>query len=133
MAIYLFSNPSDENDVIEVIMSVHDKHEYFNNGIKWNRIFTNPTASVSSISKIDPNSARQFADITGMKKGTVGDLQDLSKELSIKRESKEGKDVVKQKFYDNYAAQRKGKRHLNEKKEILKKELKNNSIFEIDI
>ena len=51
-------------------------------------------------------------------KGTYGDLQDYSKELSEKRKTmNNGVDPVQQKFFKDYSKQRKGAKHVNELKQ----------------
>lgn len=121
----------DERDgkVYDVVQGMNDTHEAFApDGFKLARIWTKPLASVDS--KLDPNDAKSFTKYTSTRAGTLGDLQDLSAELSQKRKDKDGVDVVKQNFYDNYAKKRSGRRHINEKKEKLKEIIKN-SPFEL--
>lgn len=92
MPIYLFEHP-ETKEVVEVFQKMDEPHDYEVNGIRYDRVFTIPTASVST--KYDPFNAKDFVEKTRNKKGTVGDLWDLSKELSMKREEKAGKDDVK--------------------------------------
>lgn len=125
MPIYLFSNPSNENEIIEVIMSVNDKHEYFKDGVKWDRVFTKPNASVDT--KWDANNPRDFVNKTANKKGTIGDIMDKSAELSEKREKQQGIDPIKEKAYSDYSKERGGKEHPDLRKKKLaevKKQLK---------
>lgn len=89
-------------------------------GKKWKRVFTKPNASIGT--KIDPYSASDFNKSLDGKKVTIGDMFDASKEASEKRAAKEGEDPIKKAYYDNYAKKRRGVRHVNEKKEIQKKE-----------
>lgn len=121
MPTYIFQNPDNENDIIEVIMSIFEKHEYFKNGIKWNRIFTVPNATTSSVSKLNPFDSKGFAELTKNKKGNYGNLLDLSKELSEKREKQMGKDPVKEQKFKEYSEKRNGKEHPLKKKERLDK------------
>ena len=75
-----------------------------------------PNASIDS--SIDPFNKQQYMDATHKKKGTMGDMMDLSAELSAKRSEKVGGlDPVKEKFYDNYAKERKGAQHPERIKE----------------
>lgn len=98
-------------------------------GIIWIRIVSldiNLGKGTSESTKVDPYSEKQFKDRFEGKKVTLGDMMDASKELSEKRAAKEGKDPVKQKFYDKYAEERKGTRHPKEVKEnfeVSKKEV----------
>tara|TARA_B100000959_G_C14651955_1_gene488717 strand:- start:422 stop:652 length:231 start_codon:yes stop_codon:yes gene_type:complete len=61
-------------------------------------------------SKIDPFSSKSFADVTRDKKMSVGDLWDMSAEMSEKREQKVGgKDPVLDKYEKKEIKKRKGK------------------------
>lgn len=121
MAIYIFQNPQNENDIIEIIMSVNDSHEFSKDGIKWNRIFTVPNASVSSSTNLNPNDSKAFVELTKNKKGSYGDLLDLSKELSQKREKQMGKDAIREQNFKEYSDKRNGKIHPIQRKEKLDK------------
>ena len=78
-------------------------------GVEWIRIFTVPQAATDT--NINPLDAKDFAEKTGKKKGTYGDLLDQSKEASEKRKQKIGIDPIKKEYWDNYAKIRNGKRH----------------------
>ncbi len=80
-------------------MSIFEKHNYEKDGIKWNRIFTVPNATISSSTNLNPHDSKAFVEMTKNKKGNYGDLLDLSKELSEKREKQMGKDSVKEKKF----------------------------------
>jgi hypothetical protein len=110
MPIYLYQNPKT-GKVKEIIQSVHDTHEYSEDGIKWDRIFTAP--ELNTFEKLGAEStARQFSELTGKQKGTMGDLWDRSKELSDKRKKLYGgSDPVKKKYYQDWSKKRKGKVH----------------------
>ena len=55
---------------------------------------------------------------TGKMTGTMGDVQDFSREMSEKRASMNGGvDPVKQQYYKNYSKERKGAKHPQELKE----------------
>lgn len=86
-------------------------------GETWTRVLHSPHLATNGLAPIDPYSQKAFRDKTGTKGDTLGALWDRSAELSARRAEKEGKDPVKQKYYDDYAKQKKGRRHLNEKKE----------------
>lgn len=119
MPIYLYSNPKDENEVEEVIQSVHDEHVYSKDGVKWTRVFTVPTASVDS--KWDENNPQDFVEKSKGKKGTIGNLMEKSAELSAKRKKRYGKDKFKEQFYSDYKKNHSGKDHPDVKKKKLKK------------
>lgn len=109
MPLYIYQNPKTQ-EVKEIVQSVHDKHEYSENGIKWNRVFTVPQVGIDS--KLDASSTeKDFVEKTKNKKGKVGDLWDRSRELSEKREKLYGKDPVKEKYFKDWSSKRKGKKH----------------------
>lgn len=111
--IYLYEHP-ETGETREVIQGMNDIHEYFEDGVKWNRVFTVPHASIDT--KIDPNSAADFVKKTGSKKGTFGDMMDLSAELSERRaEQHGGEDPVKRKLFDDYKKENKGKKHFHDR------------------
>lgn len=105
MPLYSFSNPQNPNETIDIFMSMNDKHEYIKDGIKWNRIFYKPQAAIDT--KINPLDCKDFMNKTREKHGTLGNIQDLSAELSQKREKIIGKDPIKEKYYENWQKKRK--------------------------
>jgi len=110
MPVYLYQNPKTKQ-IKEIIQSINDTHEYFENGIKWDRIFTVPELNTQDKLTAE-SSARQFSELTGKQKGTIGDLWDRSRELSDKRKKLYGgEDPVKKKYYDDWSKKRKGKIH----------------------
>ena len=113
MPIYIYKHP-DKEEYKEVVQKMNDKHEFFDSdGLEWKRVFTIPNASIDT--HIDANSQKQFIEKTASKKGTIGDIMDYSKELSMKRsESNGGIDPVKEKYYKNYSDKRSGAKHFDE-------------------
>jgi hypothetical protein len=99
MPLYLFQHPKTE-EIKEIFQGMNDLHEYSENGTKWLRIFTKPTASIDT--KINPNSANDFVNHTKNKNYSIGDMWDISSELSDKRAKVSGQDPVKQKVIDDY-------------------------------
>jgi hypothetical protein len=118
MPIYLFQDPRTEK-IVEVIQGMNEKHVFFDeDGVEYNRIYTIPSSSIDS--KIDPFSSKDFADKTRNKKGTVGDLLNMSKELSEKRGGDKSDPVLKN-YFSSYEKE-KGVRHSSQvKKEKLEK------------
>lgn len=116
MPIYIYKHPEKEK-YIEVIQSMKDDHVYFDeDGLEWKREWTNPQLNCES--NIDPFNNSDFIEKTGKMKGTVGDMQEYSKELSAKRASMNGGvDPVKQNYYKNYSKERGGAKHPNQQKE----------------
>jgi hypothetical protein len=113
MPIYIYKHPEKE-EYIEVIQSMNEEHIYLDeDGLEWKREWTNPQLNCES--NIDPFDNTAFVEKTGKMKGSYGDMLDLSKEMSEKRKSSHGGvDPVKEKYYDNYAKERKGARHPSE-------------------
>ena len=115
MPIYVYKHPYRE-EYREVFQGMNDEHVYEEEDVEWKRVFLSPNASIDN--SIDPFNKQQFMDATYNKKGTVGDMMDLSKEMSEKRAEKSGgKDPVKEKFYNKYAKERKGSQHPERIKE----------------
>ena len=112
MPTYIYKNPNT-NEIIELVQSVHDKHEYIDsNNIKWIRIFTAP--QVNAEGKLDINcDPKKFAEFTKNKKGTIGDLWDRSRELSEKRKKIYGEDPIKNKYKSEASKKRKNKKLLD--------------------
>jgi predicted nucleic acid-binding Zn ribbon protein len=115
MPIYLYTN-DQTGETKEILQSMKDKHEYFEDGVQWRRVYTIPTASIDT--KIDPFSSNEFIRKTN-KKGTMGEVMDLSAELSEKRAEKTGSgDPVKQKVFSDYE-KKVGKKHLLDKPKVI--------------
>ena len=79
---------------------MNDEHIYIDEkGIKWNRVWHKPNASIDA--KIDPFSEKDFVKQTGARKGTLGDMYDLSEAMSKERAAKNGGlDPQREKYYD---------------------------------
>lgn len=105
MPIYLFKNPNT-GKVVSVIQGMNEDHSYSENGIKYERVFTIPNASIDS--QIDPYSSNQFIEKTGKMKGTLGEIWDYSKEMSEKRSRVTGSDPIKEKAEAAYSKKRRG-------------------------
>ena len=108
MPIYLFQNP-DTGEVVQILQGMNDKHEYSENGVKFQRVFTVPNATIDD--NIDPDSAQAFIEKTGRMKGTMGEIWDYTKQLSEKREKMYGKDPVKERAETKYSKKRKGAKY----------------------
>lgn len=114
--IYLYQHPETE-EIKEILQGMNDPHVFEEDNIQWNRVYTVPRASIDT--KINPFSANEFVAKTGSKKGTVGEVMDLSAELSEKRaESTGGTDPVKQKLFNDYK-NKTGKKHLLDKPKVI--------------
>lgn len=122
MPTYIYCNPETE-EIREIVQTMSEDHVYFGEKdepkIKWNRVYSVPTASIDS--KIDPFNNAQFVDESSKKKGSVGDLWERSRELSEKRSKIIGEDPVKRKMFDQYSKERRGLKHpLDKPKKINK-------------
>jgi hypothetical protein len=115
MPTYIYKHPN-KDEYVEVIQRMNDKHEYFDEeGLEWKRVLTAPQVSAERIGTINPFDLNKATEITGRRKGTVGDLWDASKELSEKRKDKLGhEDPVKRKYFDDYQKKNKVK-HFHDK------------------
>ena len=112
MPVYFFEHP-ETGEVKEVQQRMKGEHVYQDeNGVQWNRVFTAPYTSIPI--GVNPHSAEDFVGRTKNLKGTtVGEMWDLSKELSEKRKQErgDGVDPVQNKYFKSYAKKRKGLKH----------------------
>lgn len=116
MPIYLYQN-EETGEVKEILQSMNEEHVYFENGLQWKRVYTVPSASIDT--NINPFSEKEFVEKTGTKRGTIGDVMDLSSELSQKRAELNGKeDPVKRKMFNDYE-KKTGKKHLSDKPKVI--------------
>lgn len=114
MPIYLFEHPKTKQ-IKEILQTMNEEHVYIDDkGIKWNRVFTKPQASIDT--QIDANSSKEFVAKTAKRGMTVGEMMDLSAELSDKRGGMTGKDEVRDKAEKAYK-EKTGKRHPHAKKQ----------------
>ena len=108
MGLYVYSNPNDPTEYVEVVQGMNDVHEYVDNGVKWVREYSVPMAAVDT--KFDCMSSRDFALKTRSKKDRLGDLWDRSKELSEKRAKTMGRDEVKEQYKKDWSSKRLGRK-----------------------
>ena len=92
---------------------MREAHVYEKDGVEWKRIFTVPNASIDT--QVDAFSKNKFIEKTGNMKGTVGDVLDMSADLSRIRSERTGEDPVKRKFFDDYK-NKVGQEHYHDKK-----------------
>jgi len=119
MPLFLFKN-SDTNEVREIFFKMNDDKVY--NGEdgteigKWSRRWTKPNASVNSLSNTNPFDTRAHVEKTGQMKGSLGDLFNISKEMSERRQDKiGGEDPVKRKFFEDYKQKNNGAKHFHDR------------------
>jgi hypothetical protein len=108
MPIYLFKNPNT-GEIVQKVQAMNDSHDYSEDGVKFERIFTIPNATIDE--SIDPNSSQAFVEKTGKMKGTLGEIWDYSQELSEKRKKIYGSDPVRDKAESKYSQKRKGMKY----------------------
>jgi hypothetical protein len=76
---------------------------------QWRRVYHAPLAAIDT--KLDPRDKNAFVRRTE-KYTKLGEMQDISREMSEKRAAKDGKDPVREKWLDNYEKSRNGKKHF---------------------
>ena len=84
---YTFEHPKT-GEKRTVTQAMTEEHVYEEGGVQWNRVFYPPRFSIGDT--LDPYSADSFKKYTDRRKGTVGDLWQLSGELSEKRKAQNG-------------------------------------------
>lgn len=93
-----------------------EPHVYSRDGVEWKRVWQVPQAIVKSVSNMNPFNTREHVDKTGQMKGSVGDLWDISREMSERREQKLGhEDPVKREYFRDYEKKNNTK-HFADKK-----------------
>ena len=89
---------------------------------KWQRVYDAPQVNIGNYVaiKVDPWDNKQYVNRTGNMKGTYGDLQDYSSQMSEQRakESITGEDPVKRKHFDKYE-KKTGKKHLQDTPKVI--------------
>jgi hypothetical protein len=114
MPIYLFQNPKTKQ-VKEIVQKMSDEHIYIDEkGVKWDRVFTKPQASIDT--QMSTDNSKDFVNKTRNKNYTLGQLWDKSAELSQKRGGMSGKDEIRDKAEKSYE-KKTGKRHPHAKKD----------------
>ena len=113
---------------------MNDDHVFKgDDGVEWVRIFDIPGAVIDSIFSMNPHDGKEFTRKTGQRRGKIGDLLQLSAELSEKRKNKDGRDFTKEKAMDNYESSRvRGTVHPDRKKEMLKQAIGKSKHFEFE-
>lgn len=109
MPLYTYEHP-ETGEEIDLVQSMSEEHIYVDeSGIKWNRVFSSPNASIDS--DIDPFNSKSFIEKTGKAEGTYGEMIDRSKEMSEKRKNKLGYDPLQKKYFKEYSKKRNGIKH----------------------
>ena len=118
MPVYTYINPEDPKDIVEIVQSMSDTHEYEKDGVKWDRMWEKTKFNREGSSKIDAFDKKRFVDKTGKMTGTYGDVLDYSKELSEERKSKMGYDHEQKKFFKNFEKEKGYKHHKARPKKL---------------
>ena len=111
---YVYEHP-ETGETVSVIQGINEDHVYESDGVSYNRVFLAPNARIDSLSTINADSSQDFVNKTKSKNMSLGELWDTSAELSQKRESKQGEDKVKSKYFDDHSDKRRGLKHMKEK------------------
>ena len=119
MPIYTYKNQNgEEKDFILSIEEMEGNRTITDDsGETWQKTVNLFSAGSDSVSNIDPFDKDSFMRATEEKTGEVGDLLDISEEMSRKRaEACGGEDPVKRKMFDDYE-EKNGTKHLEDKVE----------------
>ena len=118
MPLYTFEHPETE-ETRDVFFKMNDEKRFIDQeGVEWKRVFYPPTFAFDTM--IDPHDEKAFARKTE-KGGTVGDLFDMSKDMSERRGGVKN-DEIKVK-YDNQKKKELDAQALNNLKTERKKQL----------
>jgi len=100
MPLYTFQHP-DSEELVEISQNMSENHFYIDeNGVEWKRVWDTPNMAIDSA--VDPFSKNDFLKATAKKGMTLGEMQELSQNLSKKREKSRGLDPVKNKTVTKY-------------------------------
>ena len=104
MPLYTYEHPETQERK-DILQSMNDVHEYYEEGVKWNRVFY----SGGTTTPVNPDSVSSFIEKTS-KPDTYGALIDRSTELSEKRAAKNGgTDKLREQAIKEYSKARNGR------------------------
>ena len=116
MPTYIFQHPKTK-EYKEVFQKMNDQHCFTSeDGTEWDRVFTSPNMSVNDNLISADTTCEDFARKTADKNYNLGEMWDLSAELSEKRAQTAGQDHVKEKAKQKYSKKCKGKTHPHARK-----------------
>jgi len=111
MPFYIFSHP-ESGETVEVLQKMTDEHSYMDeDGVKWERVWVSPNANVDG--NVNPYSATDFVNKTRDMKGNMGDIWDLSRDMSEKRKARDGRDEIFEKHDNKRETHLEGRRRKN--------------------
>ena len=91
---------------------MNEPHSYVDDkGVEWNRIFLSPNMTVDGNGMGADTTSAEFVRKTKDKNYNLGEMWEISGELSKKRSKIGGKDHVKEKTSKAYSKKCKGKKH----------------------
>ena len=100
MPIYIFQHPKTK-EVKEIVQRMSESHVFTDEaGVRWKRIFVNPQVAFNT--QISATDSKSFVEKTRGKNYSLGQLWDMSAELSSKREGTSGVDEVRVNAEDAY-------------------------------
>ncbi len=110
MPFYTFLNPKTK-EVLDLFFHMNDEKEYIDeDGIKWDRQWHTPELNATGSS--DAWDSKKFVEKTGRSRGKLGDMLDMSSDLSKERASGNGGvDPLKENYYKRYTKERNGAIH----------------------
>lgn len=111
--VYVYEHP-ETGERREVSQGMNDVHEYYEDSVKWNRVWLSPQLSIDT--QLDPYSSKDFVQKTS-KGGSLGDIFDRSLEMSEKRKAKDGVDHIQKAEVERYRKET-GLMHPSELKKI---------------
>jgi hypothetical protein len=110
MPLYTFLHPVN-GKTIDVFFHMNDEKKYIDeNGVEWQREYHSP--ELNATGSTDAWNSKQFVEKTGRNAGKLGDMLDMSADLSKERASQNnGVDPLKEKYYKRYSKERNGAIH----------------------
>lgn len=118
MPTYSFTH-QESGETIDLYLDLKQPPEAYRQQVRdgkvFKRVYEVPGMSINSIMKDDTK--EEFARVTDKRDITVGQMAEVSKEMSVKRAAREGSDAVQEVFYKDYE-KRIGVKH----KDVVKRE-----------
>jgi hypothetical protein len=110
MPLYTFSHPKTK-ELQDIFFHMNDDKQYIDDeGVEWIREYHSP--ELNATGSTDAWDSKQFVEKTGRDKGKLGDMLDMSADLSKERASQNnGVDPLKEKYYKKYTKERNGAIH----------------------
>lgn len=115
--IYLFENPRT-GERKDTSLGIEEEKVYEENGERWNRVFTVPGVYIPNMNRVNPHSQQDFMRRTDKADVTVGDMWDLSGEMSEKRAESMGEDPIRAKHDREESKLRKGKKRAKKLSDV---------------